>query len=112
MRRCRLRLWDLTKATPALDWLLPTKRPENINRITPCPPWPENASAGTTVPAAWRGTRRAGGGRRGGACIGGGRRGASRRWGVVRTGRGRVTRFSGVYVNLGLAGAGTPPRHP
>jgi protein gp37 len=31
----RLRLWHLIEETPALDWLLLTKRPENIRRMLP-----------------------------------------------------------------------------
>lgn len=33
----RTRLFDLIDATPNLDWLLLTKRPENIARMMPCP---------------------------------------------------------------------------
>ena len=35
MADVRARLWRLIDATPALDWLLVTKRPENIHRFTP-----------------------------------------------------------------------------
>lgn len=48
----RDRLWDLIDATPALDWLLLTKRPEHIATMVP---WlddeapPHNVSLGTTV---------------------------------------------------------------
>lgn len=46
----RARLWDLIEATPFLDWLLLTKRPD---RIGPCVPWrdefPQNVWLGTTV---------------------------------------------------------------
>jgi protein gp37 len=31
----RARLWDLIEATPMLDWLLLTKRPENIRTMVP-----------------------------------------------------------------------------
>lgn len=47
----RARLWDLIRATPSLDWLLLTKRPENF-RMLPWggydDPWP-NVWVGTTV---------------------------------------------------------------
>lgn len=49
----RHRLWDLIQATPNLDWLLLTKRPENFDKLAPgswvtgqCPP---NVWMGTTV---------------------------------------------------------------
>lgn len=63
----RSRLWDLIEATPNLDWLLLTKRPENVLDMVPLawlgspwpgqPPldavvqtgWPENVWIGTTV---------------------------------------------------------------
>lgn len=47
----RLRLWRLIRATPHLDWLLLTKRPENIGRMAPWDetPWPRNVWLGTTV---------------------------------------------------------------
>lgn len=35
MQQVRERLFELIDATPNLDWLLVTKRPENINRFTP-----------------------------------------------------------------------------
>lgn len=47
----RDRLWALIRETPALDWLLLTKRPENIARMLP-PDWGEgyaNVWLGTTV---------------------------------------------------------------
>lgn len=49
----RARLWELIRSTPALDWLLLTKRPENIGRLLPrgwidLGPWP-NVWLGTTV---------------------------------------------------------------
>ncbi len=58
----RSRLWDLIAATPNLDWLLLTKRPENIDRLAPWdgsgsriesivtrPPWPTNVWLGVTA---------------------------------------------------------------
>lgn len=45
----RLRLWPLIEATPNLDWLLLTKRPENIHRHGPWMSWPENVWLGTTT---------------------------------------------------------------
>lgn len=48
----RLRLWCLIEATPHLDWLLLTKRPENMERLEPeswNKGWPANAWAGCTV---------------------------------------------------------------
>jgi protein gp37 len=46
----RLRLWDLIYRTPHLDWLLLTKRPENITRLTPWTSrWPRNIWLGATV---------------------------------------------------------------
>lgn len=47
----RNRLFDLVEATPALDWLLLTKRPENMARLAPrwAYGWPANAWAMTTV---------------------------------------------------------------
>lgn len=47
----RARLWNLIAATPALDWLLLTKRPENMLRMVP---W--MASAGTPWANVWLGT--------------------------------------------------------
>lgn len=48
----RLRLWELIEATPMLDWLLLTKRPENIMRMVP-KSWreafPRNVWPGTSV---------------------------------------------------------------
>lgn len=43
------RLWDLIRLTPALDWLLLTKRPQNIARMLP-PDW------GAGWPNVWLGT--------------------------------------------------------
>lgn len=48
----RDRLWALIEATPALDWLLLTKRPENMPALAPArwsKAWPSNVWAGTTV---------------------------------------------------------------
>ena len=41
----RERLWQLIGQTPALDWLLCTKRPENIRNLTPALWWQRRASA-------------------------------------------------------------------
>lgn len=47
----RDRLWDIIEETPALDWLLLTKRPQNISTMTPWAGgnWPANVWLGTTV---------------------------------------------------------------
>jgi protein gp37 len=48
----RERLFHLIEATPHLDWLLLSKRPENMQRLTPptwAAGWPENAWAMCTV---------------------------------------------------------------
>ena len=49
----RLRLWDLIEATPWLDWLLLTKRPQNVLLLSPIRwdrfGWPDNVWIGTTV---------------------------------------------------------------
>jgi protein gp37 len=45
----RERLWELIKATPWLDWLLLTKRPEKMARWSKAHGWPWNAWAGTSV---------------------------------------------------------------
>lgn len=45
----RARLWQLIDATPNLDWLLLTKRPENIARLGTKSAWPKNVWLGTTV---------------------------------------------------------------
>lgn len=46
----RERLWQLIEATPNLDWLLLTKRPENLLEYAPwTAKWPDNIWAGTTV---------------------------------------------------------------
>lgn len=54
-RKARDRLWKLIEATPALDWLLLTKRPENVDALVPWghgtakPVWPRNVWLGCTV---------------------------------------------------------------
>jgi protein gp37 len=46
----RARLWEIIDNTPNLDWLLLTKRPQNIARIAPWGRnWPQNVWLGTTV---------------------------------------------------------------
>lgn len=46
----REKLWTLVQATPSLDWLLLTKRPQNISRFAPwSDEWPNNVWVGTTV---------------------------------------------------------------
>jgi protein gp37 len=48
----RAQLFDLIEKTPNLDWLLLTKRPEQMMRLTPPTwkaEWPRNIWAGTTV---------------------------------------------------------------
>lgn len=46
----RTRLWQLVKDTPWLDWLLLTKRPQNIQDMVPWSrKWPANVWLGTTV---------------------------------------------------------------
>lgn len=49
----RARLWELTKATPCLTWMLLTKRPQNIARMVPFKwvngSWPNNVWIGTTM---------------------------------------------------------------
>lgn len=46
----RARLWDLIEATPNLDWLLLTKRPELVSNKVPWEKaWPQNVWLGTTV---------------------------------------------------------------
>lgn len=51
--QARRRLWALIQATPNLDWLLLTKRPENIERFVPSHwldgQWPRNAWAGVSA---------------------------------------------------------------
>lgn len=46
----RTKLWDLIDATPMLDWLLLTKRPEHVKKLTRWGDnWPVNVWLGTTV---------------------------------------------------------------
>jgi protein gp37 len=48
----RWRLWQLIEATPHLDWMLLTKRPENITWMVPVTwavDWPANCWAGATA---------------------------------------------------------------
>jgi protein gp37 len=46
----RLRLWSLIEQTPNLDWLLLTKRPQNVKRLIPWKDqWPCNVWLGTSV---------------------------------------------------------------
>jgi protein gp37 len=45
----RARLWPLIEATPELDWLLLTKRPQHMRRLAPWTTWPRNVWAGTTA---------------------------------------------------------------
>jgi protein gp37 len=46
----RARLWDLVEATPNLDWLLLTKRPNRVGYLVPWRyKWPRNVWLGTTV---------------------------------------------------------------
>ena len=46
----RARLWPLIEATPNLDWLLLTKRPQNMRRLAPwADRWPQNVWTGTTA---------------------------------------------------------------
>lgn len=58
MSEARARLWRLIEATPDLDWLLLTKRPENVVALAPWaaaaglssrPEWPANVWLGTTA---------------------------------------------------------------
>jgi protein gp37 len=46
----RKRLWELIEETPFLDWLLLTKRPQNIDGMAPwSDKWPVNIWLGTSV---------------------------------------------------------------
>lgn len=46
----RERLWNIIEKTPQLDWLLLTKRPQNILKMAPWRNhWPANVWVGTTV---------------------------------------------------------------
>ena len=50
LRVWRAKLWSLIEATPALDWLLLTKRPHNVRSMAPWgDDWPDNVWLGTTV---------------------------------------------------------------
>lgn len=53
VEEARRGLWDLIEMTPSLDWLLLTKRPENIREMVPASwldgLWPPRRWAGTTV---------------------------------------------------------------
>lgn len=50
LNESRRKLWALIEATPALDWLLLTKRPWNISKMVPWgAKWPGNVWLGTTV---------------------------------------------------------------
>ena len=52
----RARLWQLIESTPTLDWLLLTKRPENVLRLAGWSSiWPANVWLGTTVELQKRG---------------------------------------------------------
>ncbi len=45
----REKLWSLIEETPMLDWLLLTKRPENMKHMMPWEIWPQNIWAMTSV---------------------------------------------------------------
>jgi protein gp37 len=46
----RGRLWEVIEGTPELDWLLLTKRPENVSRLVPWgKQWPHNVWLGATA---------------------------------------------------------------
>lgn len=46
----RAKLWPIIEATPWLDWLLLTKRPQHIGRLVPwADRWPSNVWIGTTA---------------------------------------------------------------
>lgn len=46
----RERLWNLIRGTPHLDWLLLTKRPQNVSHLAPWThTWPENVWLGATA---------------------------------------------------------------
>jgi protein gp37 len=54
MMQARLRLWRLIESCPNLDWLLLTKRPENVHVFVPAAwlepdRWPTNVWIGTSV---------------------------------------------------------------
>ena len=45
----RDKLWELIEETPWLDWLILTKRPQNISIYSPWDIWPSNVWLGTTA---------------------------------------------------------------
>ena len=45
----REKLWELIEQTPWLDWLLLTKRPQNISTYSPWERWPSNVWLGTST---------------------------------------------------------------
>lgn len=46
----RRKLWSLIEATPWLNWLLLTKRPQNVGKMSPWgTAWPDNVWIGTSV---------------------------------------------------------------
>jgi len=53
LQDARLRLWELIEATTMLDWLILTKRPENINAMVPwgtfLKPWPRHVWLGVSA---------------------------------------------------------------
>jgi protein gp37 len=49
VEEARVRLWDLIARTPWLNWLLLTKRPENVLGMVPWHTFPENVWIGTSV---------------------------------------------------------------
>jgi protein gp37 len=50
LHQWREKLWPLIEATPFLDWLLLTKRPQNVQRLVPWKAdWPANVWLGTTA---------------------------------------------------------------
>lgn len=51
MEQERQKLWELIEITPWLNWLLLTKRPQNILMLAPWGPvhWPDNVWIGTSV---------------------------------------------------------------
>lgn len=54
----RADLWQVIKATPHLDWLLLTKRPQNITGMVPWDGLPSNVWLGTTVETQAEAARR------------------------------------------------------
>lgn len=50
LNEARTRLWSLIEQTPWLDWLLLTKRPQNVEGMIPWEKdWPANIWLGTTI---------------------------------------------------------------